>query len=158
MRHGSSGGRRQRGGNRGNNGGSRRSGGNKGRTQVFDSNGPDVRIRGTAHQINEKYMNLAKDANSSGDYVMAQSYLQHAEHYQRVINSWEKDAIPADAQAEKAQKAQGNQQQQKDEKPKRAHNKSPRKQESKPDDLALPASILGGSVDVKAEEKQPENA
>jgi len=152
MRHGSNGGRRGRGGsNRNNGGGSRRSGGNKGRTQVFDSNGPDVRIRGTAHQINEKYLNLAKDANSSGDHVMAQSYLQHAEHYQRVINSWEQNAIPADAQAQKSKDAS-------DQKAAKQQNKAPRKQEEKSDDLALPASILGGSVDVKSEEKQPENA
>lgn len=153
MRHGN-GGRRQRGGNRGN-GGSRRSGGNKGRTQVFDSNGPDVRIRGTAHQINEKYLNLAKDAASSGDHVMAQSYLQHAEHYQRVINSWEKDAIPADAQAEKAaQKAKDKDAEQ----GKKKQARTARKPKDQGDDLALPASILGGSVDVKAEEKHPENA
>lgn len=56
--------------------------------QVFDSNGPDVRIRGTAYQIHEKYMALAKDANGLGDLILAESYLQHAEHYQRLINSW----------------------------------------------------------------------
>ncbi len=68
-----------------------RSGGKKGnnpRSQVFDSNGPDVRIRGTAHQVCEKYMALAKDASSSGDLVLSESYLQHAEHYQRIINIW----------------------------------------------------------------------
>ena len=59
-----------------------------GNTRVYDSNGPDVRIRGTAHQITEKYENLAKDATSSGDYVMAESYMQYAEHYQRIINGW----------------------------------------------------------------------
>lgn len=67
-------------------GGQRRGFQNKNR--VFDSNGPDVRIRGTAHQIVEKYTALAKDANSSGDRVLAESYLQYAEHYQRIINSW----------------------------------------------------------------------
>ena len=55
--------------------------------RVYDSNGPDVRIRGTAHQICEKYMALSKDALSSGDRVLAESYLQHAEHYQRIIVS-----------------------------------------------------------------------
>jgi len=58
------------------------------RMQVFDSNGPDVRIRGTAWQVHEKYLALAKDAASSGDQVMAESYLQHAEHYQRIINTF----------------------------------------------------------------------
>lgn len=56
------------------------------RVQTFDSNGPDVRIRGTAYQINEKYVTLARDAASAGDRVLAESYLQHAEHYQRFIN------------------------------------------------------------------------
>ena len=67
-------------------GGQRRGFQNKNR--VFDSNGPDVRIRGTAHQIVEKYTALAKDASASGDRVLAESYLQYAEHYQRIINSW----------------------------------------------------------------------
>lgn len=68
----------------------RRGGGNgaPNRMQVFDSNGPEVRIRGTAYQICEKYQALAKDAAAQGDTVMAESYLQHAEHYQRIINSW----------------------------------------------------------------------
>jgi len=58
------------------------------RMQVFDSNGPDVRIRGTAWQVNEKYLALAKDAAAVGDHIMAENYLQHAEHYQRIINSF----------------------------------------------------------------------
>jgi hypothetical protein len=55
------------------------------RMQTFDSNGPDVRIRGSAFQVHEKYLQLARDANSSGDRIMAESYLQHAEHYYRII-------------------------------------------------------------------------
>ncbi len=72
------------GGNSGNNGGHRRVG--NPRMQTFDSNGPDVRIRGNATQINEKYITLARDASGAGDRVLAESYLQHAEHYQRLIN------------------------------------------------------------------------
>jgi hypothetical protein len=56
------------------------------RMQTFDSNGPDVRIRGNAYQIHEKYVTLARDAMSSGDPVLAESYQQHSEHYQRMIN------------------------------------------------------------------------
>ena len=48
-------------------------------------NGPDVKIRGTAAHIAEKYMSLARDALSSGDIVAAESYFQHAEHYNRII-------------------------------------------------------------------------
>ena len=51
----------------------------------FESNGPDVKIRGTAAHIAEKYMSLARDSLASGDMVAAESYLQHAEHYNRII-------------------------------------------------------------------------
>lgn len=54
-------------------------------TRAYESNGPDVKIRGTAHHVAEKYLQLARDAHSSGDPVMAESYLQHAEHYFRLI-------------------------------------------------------------------------
>jgi hypothetical protein len=54
-------------------------------TRNYESNGPDVKIRGSAQQIAEKYATLARDAQSSGDRVMAENYLQHAEHYNRII-------------------------------------------------------------------------
>lgn len=75
---------RGRGGNNNNNNQNRRQNGPM-RHQTFDSNGPDVRIRGTAFQIYEKYQALARDAQSSGDRVAAENYLQHAEHYYRII-------------------------------------------------------------------------
>lgn len=55
--------------------------------RALDSNGPDVRIRGTAQQIYDKYQALARDATSSGDRVKAENYLQHAEHYFRVLRA-----------------------------------------------------------------------
>ncbi len=57
------------------------------RNHVFDSNGPDVRVRGTSQQLFEKYLQLGRDATSSGDRVMAESYFQHAEHYFRILNA-----------------------------------------------------------------------
>ena len=51
----------------------------------FELNGPDVKIRGTAAHIAEKYMSLARDALASGDLIAAESYFQHAEHYNRII-------------------------------------------------------------------------
>jgi hypothetical protein len=54
-------------------------------TRSYDSNGPDVKIRGTAQHIADKYSQLARDAQSSGDPVAAENYLQHAEHYYRII-------------------------------------------------------------------------
>jgi len=57
------------------------------RNQTFDSNGPEVRIRGNAYQVHEKYLTLARDASASGDRIMSENYLQHAEHYYRIINA-----------------------------------------------------------------------
>ena len=57
-------------------------------TRSFESTGPDVKIRGTPAHIAEKYMSLARDATSSGDPVLAENYLQHAEHYNRIIMSF----------------------------------------------------------------------
>lgn len=54
-------------------------------TRSYESNGPDVKIRGTAQHVAEKYLQLARDAQSSGDIIMAESLLQHAEHYFRLI-------------------------------------------------------------------------
>gem|GEM_PF-972745 len=54
------------------------------RTQNFDSNGPQGRIRGTAKQIHEKYTQLAKDAISAGDRVLVESLFQFADHYGRI--------------------------------------------------------------------------
>ncbi len=73
----------------------------------FESNGPDVKIRGTASHIAEKYMSLARDALASGDSVTAESYLQHAEHYNRIIMAAHSQAAPA-PQAGDQQQANGN--------------------------------------------------
>lgn len=53
--------------------------------RAFDSTGPDVKIRGTAAHVYEKYLQLARDAGSAGDRVMQENYLQHAEHYYRIL-------------------------------------------------------------------------
>lgn len=57
------------------------------RNHVFDSSGPDVRVRGTAQQLFEKYLQLGRDATSGGDRVMAEAYFQYAEHYFRVLGA-----------------------------------------------------------------------
>lgn len=54
---------------------------------VFDSRGPETRIRGTAQQIYERYTALARDAAGTGDHVAAEGYFQHAEHYFRIIGA-----------------------------------------------------------------------
>jgi hypothetical protein len=81
--------KRQRGRNRGGGGG----GGSGGKPQqnanrAFDSNGPDnVKVRGNAQHVFEKYQQLARDAQTSGDRVLAENYLQHAEHYFRLLRA-----------------------------------------------------------------------
>jgi hypothetical protein len=60
-------------------------GGGGGGQRNFDSNGPEVKIRGTAAHIFDRYCQLARDANASGDRIAAENYLQHAEHYYRIM-------------------------------------------------------------------------
>ncbi|MEE2761528.1 MAG: DUF4167 domain-containing protein [Pseudomonadota bacterium] len=55
----------------------------------FDSNGPEVRVRGSAQQVYEKYLTLARDARAVGDRIASENYFQHAEHYFRIIGSQE---------------------------------------------------------------------
>ena len=57
------------------------------RNQIFDSSGPDVRVRGNAHQVFDKYQALAREAAASGDRIMAEAYWQYADHYFRMIQS-----------------------------------------------------------------------
>src|ERR1700729_678199 len=54
-------------------------------SRMYESNGPDLKIRGNASHIAEKYLQLARDAQSSGDPIAAENYYQHAEHYFRLI-------------------------------------------------------------------------
>ena len=57
------------------------------RSQTFDSNGPNVKIRGNAYQVFERYLALAREAQSSGDRIAAENFYQHAEHYFRVMSA-----------------------------------------------------------------------
>jgi len=60
-------------------------------TRSYESNGPDVKVRGTASHVAEKYSTLAHDALVSGDTVSAENYLQHAEHYNRIVAAAQQD-------------------------------------------------------------------
>lgn len=92
--------KRQRGRGRG------KPGGNQG-NRSFESNGPDVKIRGNASTVYEKYMQLARDASSSGDRVMAENYFQHADHYFRVISEQQAALIEQQQRRERQQGQQG---------------------------------------------------
>src|SRR5262245_56865069 len=77
--------KRQRGRNRGGGGGGKPQ---QNANRAFDSNGPDgVKVRGNAQHVFEKYQQLARDASSAGDRVLAENYLQHAEHYFRLLRA-----------------------------------------------------------------------
>lgn len=62
-------------------------------TRSFESAGPDVKLRGTPAHIAEKYVALARDAQSGGDPVLAENYLQHAEHYNRIIMTYREQQV-----------------------------------------------------------------
>ena len=72
---------------------------------VFESNGPDGRVRGTAQQLVEKYVSMARDAHAGGDPVLMLNYYQHAEHYQRLYTEImeENGAFERDREAQRAQ-------------------------------------------------------
>jgi len=68
--------------NNNNNSGGRRTS----RNQTYESNGPEIKVRGSAQQVLDKYLQLARDCQSGGDRVKAEAYLQFAEHYYRIVN------------------------------------------------------------------------
>lgn len=74
----------------------------------YESNGPDVKIKGSAAQLQERYENLAREAVVAGDRVAAESYLQHAEHYQRIINAHVAAQAEANANVAKQQRNRDN--------------------------------------------------
>lgn len=90
-------------------GGSSGGGGSYNPNRTYDSNGPDIKIRGSASHVYEKYLQLARDANTQGDRVMAENYLQHAEHYFRILSAVQaQQAQHAAQQAVQQPNANGN--------------------------------------------------
>ena len=83
-RNGRSNGKRPFSSHGGGGGGGGGGGSGGGLNRSFESNGPGVKLRGTAAQVYEKYLALARDASSAGDRVAAENYFQHAEHYFRL--------------------------------------------------------------------------
>ena len=83
-------------------------GGNSGNNpnRSFDSNGPEVRVRGNASTVYEKYVQLAQDANRNGNRVRAEALYQHAEHYLRVHTEQQaaRDAAAKEKEAREAKR------------------------------------------------------
>lgn len=89
---------------RGNNNNNNRNKSSNPLTRSYDSNGPDVRVRGNASTVAEKYLQLARDAHLAGDSVAAENYFQHAEHYHRIISAAQAQQL-AQQQAQQAAQA-----------------------------------------------------
>ena len=78
--------------------------------RVFDSSGPEGKVRGTPQQIIEKYIFLARDAQLSNDRVAAENFNQHAEHYTRLLAEAQRE-LAAEQEARQSQQQQRDQQQ-----------------------------------------------
>ncbi len=109
--------------------------------RVFDSSGPEGKVRGTPQQIIDKYQTLARDAQLSGDRVAHENFLQHAEHYVRMLG---------DAQREiDARREQQDQQRQQNQNNNQQNNQQPKKQQ--PQQIAIDASGDQPSMPADAE-------
>ena len=122
-------------------------GGGNNANRVYDSNGPEVKVRGTAQTVADKYTQLARDALSAGHTVTAESYFQHAEHYQRII---------AELQASR-QKGQSNDGQRRDDKANRAQGGHNERNEARTDAASSPQPDVVDATPQK-EEKPVEAA
>ncbi|WP_098410636.1 DUF4167 domain-containing protein [Thioclava sp. ES.031] len=76
--------------------------------RVFDSSGPEGKVRGTPQQIIDKYLQLARDAQLGNDRVAEQNFLQHAEHYTRMLGEAQKEQA-REQEARNQQRQQNNQ-------------------------------------------------
>jgi hypothetical protein len=149
------GGRRpQHGGNGGGGGGGGNNGGGGGGfnpNRTFDSSGPEVKIRGSASHVYEKYLQLARDANSGGDRIMAENYLQHAEHYYRIMAA--AAAQQAQYQAQQAAQNPQNPQNQGGQQPQGAGGQG--QPQHQPVQTSAPSfSLTDGSAEEEGEEAE----
>ena len=152
MKRSRRGGRRPQSSHNGHSGGSSNgSGGSFNPNRTFDSNGPDIKIRGSASHVYEKYLQLARDANTQGDRVMAENYLQHAEHYYRILS-----AAQAQQAAYAAQNPQAAQQQVNGNRPPNGSGEQPYIQGAP--QPAGPSFSLADSGEGEGEEEEAEAA
>ena len=133
--------------------GSRRSRGRgngkrQGRGGQIDSHGPDIRIRGSAQQVCNKYLALARDATSAGDRISAENLFQHAEHYFRIMALHAENTGQQESINNNQEKNGGV----KEESPKGNDEKS----ETGVDDLPDPLSSKSDSKKPKSKPKSPQ--
>ncbi|MFK7943933.1 MAG: DUF4167 domain-containing protein [Paracoccaceae bacterium] len=129
--------------------GNRKSGGGGGNNinRVFDSAGPEGKVRGTPQQIIDKYLSLARDAQTSGDRVTAENFLQHAEHYQRIVITANQAQAEEQARRESQQGADNRSNNQGSE----ASDTTPNEQKSdaQPDPASSPQPEIGGMAMIE---------
>jgi len=152
---------------------------NNNHNRAMDSNGPEVKVRGTASTIYEKYTTLARDAQSSGNRVKAENLRQHAEHYLRVLNIQEAAKRAAQEEREAARAARGETDDDESDgdgrKPRRHHSRRHHKNDmDKPDtqksetekptvekietsEKEVPEVVAGADNDMSSEEPKPKS-
>jgi len=129
-----------------------RRGYNNSPNRSYDSNGPEVKIRGTASTVYEKYQVLARDAMTSGDRVAAENYFQHAEHYYRVMQATKPPQPPA---GESEQRGDQRNETRGDQRDNRGRNQQNGQQNSDARDNDAPTGSDDGVVEVSGETTDP---
>jgi Domain of unknown function (DUF4167) len=119
--------------------------------RVFDSAGPDGKVRGTPQQIIDKYNVLARDAQLSGDRVAAENYLQHAEHYSRLLGEAQRQVQEQRQAQEQRDTARRDDPQQ------RRSNGHEAEASDSTDESALATFDTGGAEDVSGPVDTPED-
>ena len=117
--------------------------------RVFDSSGPEGRVRGTPQQIIDKYQSLASDAMLAGDRIAHENFLQHSEHYSRLLVVAQKEL---DAKREQQQKQHDN----------RNQNSSNANDETQlssniRDEAVVSEVLENDQAEIKSDELEPKN-
>ena len=131
---------------------------NNPQSRNFESNGPDVKIRGNANHIAEKYNQLARDALTSGDTVMSENYFQHAEHYSRIVAANQKTNPQPNNNQQQNNRDGGDGSENNNEQQKNAgqdENKNPRGDGPQPEMSETPAEVSLKEENVAVNEDKP---
>ena len=118
--------------------------------RVFDSSGPEGKVRGTPQQIIDKYQTLARDAQLSGDRVAHENFLQHAEHYVRLLGDAQRE-IDARREAQEAQRQQNQQSHNNQQQQQQQQNQNNNPQKNQPKQVPIDASGDQPSIPADAD-------
>jgi hypothetical protein len=118
--------------------------------RVFDSSGPEGKVRGTPQQIIDKYQSLARDAQLSGDRVAHENFLQHAEHYVRMLGDAQRE-IDARREQQDAQRQQQDAQRQQNQNNNQHQNENNQQNSDQPKQVPIDASGEQPSIPADAD-------